>query len=688
MARLDRAMRRSISAVRTRVPLIDRWFIARLRERRIREVASSPLLDIDYYEAQVGVRFSDLREAATHFLDEGAASGASISPLFSREWYAYHAGDGIRPLFLRFFFDDRSISTVAPFFDADVYTQRLSRDAPFESTRTALEHFLKTSDGSTPMPVHRLCADQPTLAEALERGRASAAYSRRLAFINRDRFTPSPDLPSEPYTVTTNGPTVTVVMPVRDRERVVTNAIASVLAQQYSNWQLVVVDDGSTDGTVESVVRAADGDPRVTLVRGRAAGVCAARNRAAARGDGELIAFLDSDNVWEPDFLARSVELIMRSDAVAVHATVEFHDEDGEHRFLSMQGDHDDLVYGGNFVDLNTLVVRRSAFEAVGGFDERLRRWVDYDLVIRLSELGALELLHGVGVQYDGDEGAPRISTTEAAGWEQVVLSKYLTDWDAASGALAARQADLVSIVILTYADWILTLECISSIVHSVPHTDYEIIVVENGSPIRIGEILAMAIPEKGRVRIDRHYRNTNFALGSNLGFAKTMGEYVLFLNNDVIVKEGALDALSFALASDPGVAAAQPVILDDQGAVSDTGWRIESGVAVRCSRRPAPGRLDVIDAFSGVAVMLRARDFAAVRGFNPLYANGFDDIDLAVRLKRTTGSYVVVDDAEIVHFRSYRPGRFAALESNLRVLASLTGLTPLDRDPVAPTEA
>ncbi|WP_419817074.1 glycosyltransferase [Glaciibacter flavus] len=677
------------STARSRVPAIDRWLIARIRKDRIGQLAKSPIFDTEYYAAQVGILFSDRGTAAAHFLDEGATSGASITPLFSSEWYSYHAGESAGPLFLRFFFEDFFLSTTAPFFDARVYAAERGADAPpFESTRAALEHFLRQSDDATRMPTHELCADQPSLADARARGRASSAYSRRLAHINRDRFASTPDSPLGSDAAPTHGPTVTVVMPVRDREHVVGNAIRSVLEQRFRDWHLIIVDDGSTDGTVDSVLEAAGGDPRIVLEKTRASGVCSARNRAAARGDGELIAFLDSDNVWEPDFLARSVDLLMGSDAVAVHATVEFHDEDGRHRFLSMRGDHDDLVYGGNFIDLNTLVVRRSAYDAVGGFDERLRRWVDYDLVIRLSELGPLELLHGVGVQYDGDDNAPRISTTEAAGWEQVVLSKYLADWNAVDTKMEGRRAGLVSIVIATYADWILTLECIRSIADSTSGTDYEIVVVENGSPVSTGEILAMAIPEEGRIRLDRHYRNTNFALGSNLGFAQTEGEYVLFLNNDVVVADGAIDALAAAFVSDESVTAAQPVILASDGSVSDTGWIIESGIVRRNVRRPSPAATASIDAFSGVAVMLRARDFAEVRGFDPLYANGFDDVDLSVRLKELGGTFIVVDEAEIVHLRSYRPGRFSALSSNLRVLAALRGLRPADSERVPPADA
>jgi len=89
-----------------------------------------------------------------------------------------------------------------------------------------------------------------------------------------------------------------VIIPTFDRREAVCAAVRSVLEQTYAHLEAIVVDDGSTDGTAQAISDLAGADPRVTLVRRPRGGVAAARNTGLARARGELIAFLDSDDVW------------------------------------------------------------------------------------------------------------------------------------------------------------------------------------------------------------------------------------------------------------------------------------------------------------------------------------------------------------------------------------------------------
>src|SRR5689334_13044424 len=102
--------------------------------------------------------------------------------------------------------------------------------------------------------------------------------------------------------------TVSVVIPTYNRAHTVVDAVVSVLSQTYEDLELVVVDDGSTDDTAERI--AAVRDPRLSYVRAGHAGVSAARNLGVKHTHGELVAFLDSDDLWRREKLAHEVAFL------------------------------------------------------------------------------------------------------------------------------------------------------------------------------------------------------------------------------------------------------------------------------------------------------------------------------------------------------------------------------------------
>lgn len=122
-----------------------------------------------------------------------------------------------------------------------------------------------------------------------------------------------------PTATVTERPAVSVVIPLFDKAATIERAVRSVLAQTHQDFELVVVDDGSTDGG-GAVVRAI-GDPRVRLVEQQNRGVSAARNAGVERARAELLAFLDADDEWEPEFLETVFTLRRRFPAAGVFAT-------------------------------------------------------------------------------------------------------------------------------------------------------------------------------------------------------------------------------------------------------------------------------------------------------------------------------------------------------------------------------
>lgn len=186
----------------------------------------------------------------------------------------------------------------------------------------------------------------------------------------------------------------TVIVPVHDGAAFVAETLDSVLAQRGATFEVVVVDDGSKDATPDVLARYAR---HVRVVHQECRGVSAARNRGAAEARGRVLAFLDQDDAWEPELLSALLpELDRHADWSLVHADSWVVDARGRAhgrrgRFLrSRTGVSFEELVSRNVVPLESMLVRRAAFERVGGFDPELRYLEDWDLALRLSRTGAI----------------------------------------------------------------------------------------------------------------------------------------------------------------------------------------------------------------------------------------------------------------------------------------------------------
>jgi glycosyltransferase involved in cell wall biosynthesis len=185
---------------------------------------------------------------------------------------------------------------------------------------------------------------------------------------------------------------VSVVIPVRNRQQWIARAIESALAQTVPPSEVIVVDDGSTDGTVD-VVRRYD----VRLLRRDGGGAYAARNEAIRAARAPLIAFLDSDDVWLPHKLERQLPRFGDPQVGVVFGDARIGRGSA---FANMPPGHAtrrDFVRG-NFIAFSTAVVRRECFETCGFFDERLS--ADYLAFFRIAARYRLAYVPEIVVEY------------------------------------------------------------------------------------------------------------------------------------------------------------------------------------------------------------------------------------------------------------------------------------------------
>ncbi len=195
-------------------------------------------------------------------------------------------------------------------------------------------------------------------------------------------------------------PLVSVIIPTYNRLATVGRAIDSVLAQTYPNLEVIVVDDGSTDDTC---ARLAGFGGRIRIIRQANAGPSAARNRGVAEAQGEMVGFLDSDDIWLPEKIQRQIEVMERAGesvcCCICDSTLAGSPGASATSFRSAgivsnveQGilRNPAQILATRFLLFNqVVVVRKKAFERVGGFNEDLWLLEDHYLALRLSLLGS-----------------------------------------------------------------------------------------------------------------------------------------------------------------------------------------------------------------------------------------------------------------------------------------------------------
>ena len=228
----------------------------------------------------------------------------------------------------------------------------------------------------------RPCNPSPTTAAELR-----DAASEFLPLQQREPAPPAPALSSAGRVVSTHGVRISVVIPTYNRLTWVREAVASACMQRAVTCEIIVVDDGSSDGTAATLRH--EYGARIRVIETPNRGVAAARNLGVAASSAELIAFLDSDDLWMRDKLAAQASYFVSHTDAEICQTQEIWMRSGvrvnpcaHHRKPS--GDIFECSLRRCLVSPSAVLLRRSLFERVGGFDESLPACEDYDLWLRI----------------------------------------------------------------------------------------------------------------------------------------------------------------------------------------------------------------------------------------------------------------------------------------------------------------
>ena len=314
-----------------------------------------------------------------------------------------------------------------------------------------------------------------------------------------------------------------LVMPTHNRARCISKAISSAMAQYHRNFELIIVDDGSTDNSETLIAREFAHDiasGRIKYVRlPENVGVSRARNIGVAHARHCWVGYLDSDNELRPYFLT-----------VFANAIVEHRNRDAFYaKYIGIKTGNvvgalfdREALADRNYIDLGVFVHRRSLFNRFGGFDSDLRRLVDWDLILRYTRHRDPLFVPRILLNYTDEDEVDRISIHESFLKANIqVLSRHST-------------RPTVSTVIVTYNHQEFITEAIESALAQRGNYKHEILLADDGSTDGTARMVAR-YAEKYPDQIRDVSHGTNVGLSENYRhcFREAAGEFVAILEGD-----------------------------------------------------------------------------------------------------------------------------------------------------------
>ncbi len=223
-------------------------------------------------------------------------------------------------------------------------------------------------------------------------------------------------------------PAVSVLMPVYNAERYLASALESVLGQTFADFELIAVNDGSTDGSAGILAEFAAADPRMRIISRPNAGLVASLNEALAIARGEFIARMDADDFCRPERFERQIAYLRaHPDCVLLGTHVMTMDQDG-----ALIGTMPDIAFGHDIIDSAllrrgwpmvhpTVMMRADALRKAGAYRGHTWPYEDHDLFLRMAEIGRVENLPDVLLNYRKHSAS--ISAQTGANREQIAIN-------------------------------------------------------------------------------------------------------------------------------------------------------------------------------------------------------------------------------------------------------------------------
>lgn len=485
-------------------------------------------------------------------------------------------------------------------------------------------------------------------------------------------------------------PLISVIMPVYNPEaEFLKQAIASVVNQVYSNWELCIADDCSTKLYVKEILEEyATQDERIKVVYREENGhICRSSNSAIEIATGEYIALLDHDDKLAPHALARVAELLNRyPEADFIYSDEDKVDDNNVHRDHFFKPDWCPDSFLSRMYTCHLGVYRRSLVNQIGNFRVGFEGSQDYDLVLRLTE-HTDKIFHIPDILYHwrihlestagGADAKPYAANAARKALEEAVVRRgepgKITTKDNFPGVYTIRyqikNPKLVSIIIPT-KDLADVLDvCLQSIFTQTTYPNYEVIVIDNNSTeAKTQKCFAYWQEQQGdRFKYYSYNVPFNYSQINNYGVTKARGEYLLFLNNDTkVVNPDWLEAM-VEQAQRTSIGAVGSMLLYPDDTIQHAGVVLGIGGVAGHSHKhfhvSQPGYISQIasinnySAVTAACLMCRRKVFEAVEGFETDLAVAFNDVDFCLKLLSRGYRNIYLPHVVLYHYESKSRG-------------------------------
>lgn len=484
-------------------------------------------------------------------------------------------------------------------------------------------------------------------------------------------------------------PTISVVVPVyRTPPAFLEEALESVAAQVYKKWELCIADDHSQDPAVDRVIdgfRRRFPDRVHVKVLPSNEGISGASNAALELATGDYVALLDHDDRLYPNALA---EVVRHINLAAQEPDILYSDERviGEHgQALNdpfMKPDWSPQMHLSVNYTTHLSVYRRELLERIGGFRKGFEGSQDHDLMLRAVEATTTPVVHIPAVLYQWRAHEQSTAQSlEAKPHATIAGVKAVTEACERRGHPATVQFEpktghyrvdyripdpqpLVSIVIPTRNAVSLLRQCIESVRLKSTYSNYEFVIVDNGSDDPAALAYLRELSDTGAARVVSSNGYFNFARLCNTGVSHAEGEYVVLLNNDTEVITGDWLEAMVGLAQLPGTGAVGAKLLYEDGHVQHAGvvglGDVIAGHSGRHRSADDPMYIHLINtvheaiAVTGACLCVKKTTYQQAGGLDEQWVpNAYGDVDLCLRLRERGLVSLYTPYAQLLHLES-----------------------------------
>lgn len=486
-------------------------------------------------------------------------------------------------------------------------------------------------------------------------------------------------------------PLISIIMPVYNVDvKWIKEAIKSIKKQIYTNWELCIADDASTDPKLISYLHRISKNPRIKVTfRKKNGHISEASNTALELAEGEYVALMDNDDIIHPQALAQVVKLLNEKPTTDfIYSDEDKIDMKGKRVEPFFKPDWSpDLFMSTNYMS-HLSVIRKKLVDEVGGFRKGYEGSQDYDLFLRITEktnniehipdvLYSWRKIPGSTASEYSDKGYAKETTIKAL---TDALKRRKTDGNTYEGLFPGsfrvkyeiKGNPLISILIPTLDKYDYIERCISSLLEKTTYKNIEVLIIDTGSKDQKVLNYYKDLKQDSRIRILEWKGKFNYSGVNNFGVKNAKGEYIVLLNNDTEIIspnwiEGMLEHAQRKEVGAVGVKLFYPNnTIQHAGVILGVNGGTGRGVAGHAFKffpreiQGFPVQKDIIKNYSAVTaacLMVSKKKYEEVKGLEEDFRIAFNDVDFCLKLLEKGYNNVYTPYVELYHHESISVG-------------------------------